>query len=99
MARAQLWQDAGQGAPGQEGSWCEDGTSSISSLHPFLRDLGGVAARGGRQLLAPRCSTVGHGHAACTITGWAGGNQTCDKPWDSRCKRCCWWPLRSPLPG
>lgn len=72
MARAQLWQDAGQGAPGQEGSWCEDGTSSISSLHPFLRDLGGVAATGGKAVAGP---TVLHsGPRPCCLhhhrVGW-----------------------------
>lgn len=35
--------------------------------------------KGGRRPLAPCCSTVGHGHAAGTITAWAGGDQACDE--------------------
>lgn len=36
-AGAELWQDAGLGAAGREGSWRQDGTSCISSLHPFSK--------------------------------------------------------------
>lgn len=83
----------GREPPARRGAGVRMAPPQSAACTPFSETSVEWLQGGGRQLLAPRCSTVGHGHAACTITGWAGGNQTCDKPWDSRCKRCCWWPL------
>lgn len=77
-ARAELWQDRSTEPLARRGAGERMEPPRSAACIPAQRPCWS-GCKGKKWLLAPWCSTAGHGHTACTIIG---GNQTCDKPCD-----------------